>query len=1523
MNTQREGSSTTRPPLLIGPNYSYWKSKMKMFIKSIDERAWRAIITGWTPPMIKGEDKAEVFKPEADWSDGEILLANYNSRALNAIFSAVDDNQFKLIASCESAKRAWEILQVTYEGTSTVRTSKLQMLATKFENLKMEENETITDFHAKLCDISNESYALGEPYSESKLVRKAMRSLPERFAYRIAAIEEVRDVDTLKLDELMGKLLAQELNHGENHREKSREKKIAFQEETSYATPQNSSTQEDEQTVEESLALLSKNFGKFLKKIGKRGNLPSTGKPVNFQNSRRNSNQDNSEESKPRRIQCRECEGFGHIQSECANTLKKKKKMSLTTVWSDEEESDDDQGNNDQVTNFVAFSSKVPLDNSESTVASTVATDCETKSRYENMCYDYDKNLNENSSFAEDPNNNSDEEEPTLDEVKEVYEKMYQKWLDVVKVNNFLEKEKFVLVEENKTLKVRISTLEERVISSDQEKNSLQAKLTQTQEAIAKLNLGRGNLDEILSNNKPNYNRLGIGGSQLPKVDLKRKEDQNRKINFVKQASVTQTVATVEATKHNSKKRFIPTCFFCQNPGHIRPRCFKYLKLVKKLVARSLYSARAGYFPSPSQKPKNKIDISNRPQQKIWVEKSTFKCLSAITSLKTSTANDWYFDSGCSRHMTGVKEFLKNYQQITGVAVTFGNGKKGEVLGKGSLNHENLPKLKNVLLVEGLTSNLISISQLCDQDLEVRFNKFACRVLDKDENCVIQGTRSSDNCYILVSAGMNCFNSLSDSTVLWHKRISHEFSAPKTPQQNGVVERKNRTLQEMARVMMNAKEIAPRFWAEAVNTACHIINRVYLRPGTTKTPYEIWKGKKPQLNYLRTFGCTCYILNDREQLGKFDARSDQGIFLGYSRNSHAYRIFNLRTKSVMESAYVQFDDFNNDAGPLEEESTKESENSSSVAPTVPTVDAASTISEESDVNSETGDEAEVRPLELDDQTHKEPSRRVKKNHPVDKVIGPVEEGIQTRGKPKVNYKEMARYVCFTSTIEPKNVKEALLDEYWVQAMHEELEQFVRNDVWVLVPRPDNVNIIGTKWVFKNKSDEHGNIVRNKARLVAQGYSQIEGIDFDETFAPVARLESVRLLLAIACFLKIKLFQMDVKSAFLNGILKEEVYVEQPKGFQDPHHPKHVFKLNKALYGLKQAPRAWYERLTEFLSHKGYTRGSVDRTLFFKKSKGDILIAQIYVDDIVFGSTSQTKIEEFVKQMSSEFEMSMVGELTYFLGLQVKQMSDGIFITQSKYAKNLVKCFGLESAKTVRTPMGTNDKLSRQLDATAVDPTLYRSMIGSLLYLTSSRPDICYSVGVCARYQSNPKECHLSAVKRIIRYVSGTTDFGIWYSMDTNTTLAGFSDADWASDADDRKSTTGGCFYLGNNLVSWYSKKQNSISLSTAESEYIAAGSCCAQLLWMKQMVCDYGISQDLLHIYCDNMSAINISKNPVQHSRTKHIEIRYHFIRNLVEEGTVSLEYVTTEKQLADIFTKPLDAQRFDSLRNSLGICIV
>jgi len=759
--------------------------------------------------------------------------------------------------------------------------------------------------------------------------------------------------------------------------------------------------------------------------------------------------------------------------------------------------------------------------------------------------------------------------------------------------------------------------------------------------------------------------------------------------------------------------------------------------------------------------------------------------------------------------------------------------------------------------------------------------------------------------------------------------IAHEFSAPKTPQQNGVAERKNRTIQEMARVMLNAKKLTLRLWAEAVSTACYTINRVYLRQGTNKTSYEIWKGKVPNLKYFHVFGCVCYILNDRDHLGKFEAKSDEGVFLGYATNSRAYRVYNMRTQTIMESSNVVVDDmkdyseFSKEKSIVsltEETETKknepdESDEEGSVA-TEPRTDTPETGLQQTT-------EAEQTTIDITDPVHRTPGTRTLKNHPPETIIGDPNEGIRTRKLPRQHYDNMVRFVCFTSQTEPKNVKEALQDESWVSAMQEELEQFVRNNVWILVPRPEGTNVIGTKWIFKNKTDEFGTIIRNKARLVAQGYTQVEGIDFDETFAPVARLESIRLLLAIACVLGFKLHQMDVKSAFLNGFLNEEAYVEQPKGFEDPHFPNHVYKLKKALYGLKQAPRAWYERLTSFLVEKGYKRGGVDKTLFIKHFKTGMIIAQIYVDDIVFGSTSQGKVDEFVSQMTKEFEMSMVGELSYFLGLQVKQLKEGIFITQAKYAKNLVKRFGLEGSKHMTTPMGTNIKLTKDEEGVSVDPTLYRSMIGSLLYLTASRPDICFSVGVCARYQANPKETHLAAVKRIIRYISGTADYGIWYTKDSNPNLAGYSDADWAGNADDRKSTTGGCFYMGSNLVSWYSKKQNSISLSTAEAEYIAAGSCCTQLLWMKQMLEDYGVEQEVLTVYCDNTSAINISKNPVQHSRTKHIDIRYHFIRDLVDSKQVVLEYVATENQLADIFTKALDSARFVYLRKALGICVV
>jgi hypothetical protein len=398
--------------------------------------------------------------------------------------------------------------------------------------------------------------------------------------------------------------------------------------------------------------------------------------------------------------------------------------------------------------------------------------------------------------------------------------------------------------------------------------------------------------------------------------------------------------------------------------------------------------------------------------------------------------------------------------------------------------------------------------------------------------------------------------------------------------------------------------------------------------------------------------------------------------------------------------------------------------------------------------------------------------------------------------------------------------------------------------------------------------------------VAKGYSQVEGLDFGETYAPVARLESIRILLAYATYHGFKLYQMDVKSAFLHGPIKEEVYVEQPPGFEDSEYPNHVYKLSKALYGLKQAPRAWYECLRDFLITNGYKVEKADPTLFTKTIAKDLFVCQIYVDDIIFGSTNKSTCEEFSRIMIQKIEMSMMGELKYFLGFQV---------SQTKYIQDILNKFGMKDAKPLKTPMGTTGHLDLDTGGKSVDQKVYRSMIGSLLYLCASRPDIMLSVCMCARFQADPKEVHLRAVKRIMKYLVYTPKFGLWYPKGSTFDLIGYSDADWAGCKIDRKSTLGTCQFLGRSLVSWASKKQNSVALSTAEAEYIAAGHYCVQLLWMRQTLRNYGCKLSKVPLLCDNESAIRMTDNPVEHNRTKHIDIQYHFLRDHQQRGISKL----------------------------------
>ena len=425
-------------------------------------------------------------------------------------------------------------------------------------------------------------------------------------------------------------------------------------------------------------------------------------------------------------------------------------------------------------------------------------------------------------------------------------------------------------------------------------------------------------------------------------------------------------------------------------------------------------------------------------------------------------------------------------------------------------------------------------------------------------------------------------------------------------------------------------------------------------------------------------------------------------------------------------------------------------------------------------------------------------------------------------------------------------------------MQEELNPFERSGVWELVPRPSNQSVIGTRWIFRNKMDKNGIIIRNKERLVAQGFNQEEVIDYEETFAPIARLEAIRMLLAFACFKDFALYQMDVKSVFLNGFINKKVYVKQPPDFQSFNFPNDVFKLKRALYGLKQVPRVWYERLSKFILKRGFKMGKIDTTLFIKTKEKDMLLVQIYVDDIIFGATNVSFCEEFSKCMHSEFEMSMMGKLNFFLRLQIKQLKEGTFINQAKYIIDLLKRFNMEEAKTMKTLMSSSIKLDKDEKGKSIVSTMYRGRIGYLLYLIASRPNIMYSLCLCTRFKSCHKESHLSIIKRILKYLKGIMDISLWYPKSDNFELIVFSDADFSDCRVERKSTSGTCHFLGHSLVSWHSKKQNSVALLMTEDEYITTGLCCAQILLMKQTLSDFDLYFEHVLIKCDNTSAISI-----------------------------------------------------------------
>ena len=518
--------------------------------------------------------------------------------------------------------------------------------------------------------------------------------------------------------------------------------------------------------------------------------------------------------------------------------------------------------------------------------------------------------------------------------------------------------------------------------------------------------------------------------------------------------------------------------------------------------------------------------------------------------------------------------------------------------------------------------------------------------------------------------------------------------------------------------------------------------------------------------------------------------------------------------------------------------------------------------------------------------------------------------------------------------EPQSMKEALDGKNsgkWKEAFDAEYSSLINNETWELVPPPLDANIVGSKWVLKVKRDANGNINRYKARLVAQGYSQVKGVDYDEVFSPVARNTSVRSLLALANAHDLEIHQMDVKTAFLNGSLDCEIYMSQPEGFVDPDRPNHVCKLKKSIYGLKQSARCWNTTLDEYLKSVGYHKSNADGCIYVKSVKEandriSFVILGVYVDDIIPVSNNPVLLKAEKAALCERFEMVDQGEIHYLLGMSIKRNREcrTLTISQTNYVEKVLRKFGMENCKPIATPLELGRKFQQLSQGDEpFNVQTYQQAIGCLTYMsTATRPDIAAAVGVLSQYMSRPSKDHWIGVKRVLRYLKGTLMYGLKFSAhEEEPELFGYSDADWAGDVDTRRSTSGYVFQIGSSTVSWSSKKQTTVAKSSTEAEYVALSSATQEAVWLRSLMRDFGRQMDApTTIYEDNQGAIELAKNAKYHNRTKHIDICHHFVRERVVSNEIQVIYCPTGDMIADIMTKGLAKLTFEKLRDLLGV---
>lgn len=744
--------------------------------------------------------------------------------------------------------------------------------------------------------------------------------------------------------------------------------------------------------------------------------------------------------------------------------------------------------------------------------------------------------------------------------------------------------------------------------------------------------------------------------------------------------------------------------------------------------------------------------------------------------------------------------------------------------------------------------------------------------------------------------------------------IGQEFSPPYTPQSNGRAERENRTLIEKASAMIHAHGLPLRLWAEAVVTAAYLMNRVPNSSNMDTTPYSLWFKKKPSVSHLRIFGSKCFVHIDDSKRKKMEPKAKEGVFTGYGSSDKIYRIWDESRNSVDIVTNVKFDEQVSVKQPLLIDDFDDEE-SVEVGGELKGEEAKSDKVEESDGS------------EYEDTVTTSPT-----------IPPPVKNAIRKPSLPlqvKLRDRIPKNYVNWV-TDDPLTPDEALNREdghLWLDAMKDEMNSLVENDTFDLVDRPKNRKIIKCRWVLKTKCKPDGSLDRRKARLVAKGFTQKHGIDYGETYSPVVRYESVRLFLSIVAAKDLDLVQFDVKTAFLHGTLKEEIYMEQPEVFDDGSEK--VWKLNKGLYGLKQAPRCWNERIGEFLKSFGLNPTNSDKCIYVSTS-GPCVILALYVDDGLLACESKNLSDSILYGLNKKFKIT-IGEPDCFVGIEIlrDRGRKTISIHQSNYIRRVLDKYGWSEMKSARSPGDSKLKLSKsqcpqneeEREFMADKP--YAGVIGSLMFVVHCRPDIAFNVSKVAQFSKDPGPIHWIAVKRICRYLKGTVDYCITYGLDPAHPFTefdrlrayAFCDADWAGDIDKRRSTFGYVFMMNGGPVTWTSKLQKSTAGSSQEAEYVALAETSRESIWIRQFLTDLRHEQVVpIEVRSDNQGAISSTKTFDNHQRMKHVDVMYHAIRERVQDGIVEISYTPTDEQPADMLTKPLTSPSLVNCLNMLNM---